>query len=1307
MRMFGRKKFSTQVLCSIQILWLSPLALVLLAVFSGELYGAHCPPDSIEDCRAAVEQGATNPLVPLAGAVAGALAPLVLGRRPKTIPKGGTSVSPTWDPWVYMGGPGDNPYTSFDGGRGPGRCSRFGLPNYWVNTATLGLVVQDTVFVCQGLGPAIKLQLSYNSGLGKTGMFGANWTFAYESIIRQSGDTIYLWKGSGQRLHYRLNASTSASQSGTAQEATAQNSNTGRLFDHGQYWLFLEKHTHLTYRYEKSAEVGVSRLTSITDPNGNSVRISYNDNGAMSAITDATGRSILFSYDNQKRCTSCAVPTGRTAKFSYDGQGNLIQAVDLQGVITEYQYDAEHSLTRMIVGGSRKTTTFIYQDGVSAQEKRIVDVTDAGGNTTLYEMIAVDPRQVQVIDPEGRLTVYDSTPEGFTKKITDPLGNAVEFGYANGLRVSMRNKNGQSARMEYDTKGNLTRVTDPLGNMSSLAYDANDNLISSTTPLGETTRYTYDDRSQLTRVTSPLGNALSFHYDAKGQVDVVTDANGQKSHFGYDLFGNLTAITNPVGDTIRIAYDATGLTMTSMTDARGNTAQYTFDDNARLTQVTHSDGATRTQVYDCCAGIATIDENGNKTEFVRGHLLQVEQLLDPMGKRAGYNYDRSGRLIEMWDALDRRWLLTYDDAGRVIQVTDPLQQMLKMDYDPEGNLLTLEDERAKQTHCTFDTRNLPTQLIDPLGQANRISWDALKRVQTLVNARGGKISFAYDSDGRLTAKSYEGVEVAAFQYDANGRLTSMRDSTGETAYIHDAAGRVTSVRYPDGWELSLSYDAAGNISTITYPNGLVVTYSYDTRNRIARATWGKHAITFRYDVVSNLLSESRSNGTESTYRYNANRQVTEITHRSGTDRFASMMYRRDVVGNIIEESAVLPIVPELSDIAVTSTYNDANQIVTRGSDAYTYDADGNLTSISGGKWHAVYDADNRPVEIRRNAQATRYTYDGLGQRRKVTSGVSVRNSYYDSLGRLLFETDASGRITVCYVYCGATLVARANPNQESHFYHFDKTGSTVALTGTNGQVSTAYAYSPFGAVVKTSGPADDNPFTYGGQYGVMDEGQGLFFMQNRYYDAHTGRFLQKDPIGFAGDINLYAYVGNNPVNYLDPSGLFGWGYVYQALRRFSGQTKEMAELAGKMLDTLTGAGLTMAGAELIPAPIMNSKVGYALDYLQLSGGRAAVYLSKHLVEVAVTTGTNVAAVTVLGGLLAAAGGIEIGHALHSTYARARGRALGADIADLGWDFYEYMFTGPGRSRRLFPPLSPESSEQPVAVDCAGPYLGYQ
>ena len=137
----------------------------------------------------------------------------------------------------------------------------------------------------------------------------------------------------------------------------------------------------------------------------------------------------------------------------------------------------------------------------------------------------------------------------------------------------------------------------------------------------------------------------------------------------------------------------------------------------------------------------------------------------------------------------------------------------------------------------------------------------------------------------------------------------------------------------------------------------------------------------------------------------------------------------------------------------------------------------------------------------------------------------------------MFETDEGGRIKVYYVYCGAALVARVRPTQTTDFYHFDKTGNTLALTGADGRISAAYAYSPFGAVVKKSRADDDNPFTYVGEYGVIDEGDGLFFMKNRYYDAHTGRFVQKDPIGFIGGTNLYAYVGNNTINHIDPEGL--------------------------------------------------------------------------------------------------------------------------------------------------------------------------
>ena len=114
-------------------------------------------------------------------------------------------------------------------------------------------------------------------------------------------------------------------------------------------------------------------------------------------------------------------------------------------------------------------------------------------------------------------------------------------------------------------------------------------------------------------------------------------------------------------------------------------------------------------------------------------------------------------------------------------------------------------------------------------------------------------------------------------------------------------------------------------------------------------------------------------------------------------------------------------------------------------------------------------------------------------------------------------------------------MAKVTPENAYYFYHYDGLGSTVAITDSNGDVVNTYAYSPYGLVGGQE--TIPNPFKYVGRFGVMDEGNGLYFMRARYYDPEVGRFINKDPIGFLGGLNLYAYVGNNALNLVDPLGL--------------------------------------------------------------------------------------------------------------------------------------------------------------------------
>ncbi|MEW5950236.1 MAG: RHS repeat-associated core domain-containing protein [Thermodesulfobacteriota bacterium] len=157
-------------------------------------------------------------------------------------------------------------------------------------------------------------------------------------------------------------------------------------------------------------------------------------------------------------------------------------------------------------------------------------------------------------------------------------------------------------------------------------------------------------------------------------------------------------------------------------------------------------------------------------------------------------------------------------------------------------------------------------------------------------------------------------------------------------------------------------------------------------------------------------------------------------------------------------------------------------------------------------------------------------------------------SQLDIAGNLLAEADGSNNITRYYIH-GLGLVAMVTPSDEVYCYYYNATGSTVAMTDSSQTMVNKYAYDPFGKVTNQE-EAIPQPFKFVGQYGVMTEPNGFCYMRARYYDPNVGRFISEDPIGFeGGDVNLYAYVGNNPVVLIDPLGE-DWLY-YQTSGRLS------------------------------------------------------------------------------------------------------------------------------------------------------------
>jgi len=181
--------------------------------------------------------------------------------------------------------------------------------------------------------------------------------------------------------------------------------------------------------------------------------------------------------------------------------------------------------------------------------------------------------------------------------------------------------------------------------------------------------------------------------------------------------------------------------------------------------------------------------------------------------------------------------------------------------------------------------------------------------------------------------------------------------------------------------------------------------------------------------------------------------------------------------------------------------------------------------------------DNMLTQVVSGSNTYSYTYDGLGNRvAKVENSTTTRYVVEPRSSTMLAETDASGNVTAYYVY-GLGLISKITPSDEAYYYHYDGLGSIVAMTDSDANIVNKYAYDAYGKVVSQV-EAVSNPFKYVGLFGVMDEGNGLLHMRARYYDTEMRRFINKDPIGFlGGDLNLYAYVVNNPVRYVDPWGL--------------------------------------------------------------------------------------------------------------------------------------------------------------------------
>ena len=688
--------------------------------------------------------------------------------------------------------------------------------------------------------------------------------------------------------------------------------------------------------------------------------------------------------------------------------------------------------------------------------------------------------------------------------------------------------------------------------------------------------------------------------DADSEVDTAADGTVTSSQYGPDpRLG--TAVKLPASLTIKTPSGLTFSTGQSRSAPLSNASDiFSFTSLMDTTSVNGLNytavfaPATKTWTSTTPVGrktVAVVDKLGRPISVQLGNLAPVTFGYDALGhlqnvtsgsgstaRSTQYSYYTSGPsqgyLQSVTDALNRTVSYQYDGAGRVTLETLSDGQQIQFGYDANGNLTSLTppnrpahsfdydgiDETQdytppavsgmtnSATHYTYNLNRQLTQIARPDGQQVNLGYDTGGRLST-VTVPTGTYTYAYSSKGQLQSITAPSTETLGFTWDGFlGTGTAWTGPvTGNVTRTFDNNFRVTGLSV-DGSTVSYGYDNDGLITTA----GAETLKRDATDGMITGTTLGTVTTTETYDPFGEFQTDAASSGTTALYNVIYTRDnVGRITGKTETinDVNHSYVYGYDQQGRLesvtqdgIQTTYGYDTNGNRTTVngAAIASYDDQDRLLGYGSNSYSYTPSGELLTKtdSSGTTNYTYDVLGNLLEVKLpNGTDIQYLTDGQNHRvGKEVNGTLVQGFLYQNRLAPVAELDSSGSVVQRYVYG-----SRANvPDyiiQGSNTYRVmaDQLGSPrLIVDTTTGTVVEEIDYDAWGNVINDTNPGFQ-PFGFTG--GLYDRDTGLIRLGARDYDPSLGRWLQKDPILFAGgETSLYGYAGNDPVNFIDPKG---------------------------------------------------------------------------------------------------------------------------------------------------------------------------
>lgn len=1012
---------------------------------------------------------------------------------------------------------------------GSGGCSLYGRPEYGVNMQSLCLGVNDREFFQAGMGPSVDISRFYNPKY--TGIFGKGWKCTQEIFI--SGSTIQpgfdgpvvITPERGERYFFNYSHSSK-------RFTPSGNRDSLYLEQHKLVWLNREK--SLIYTFDTLDNSGIYYIHEIKDLFDNKISYAYNAPGKISSITDDAGRIISFSYNQEGIVSSFLTPDGRSSSYLYDGNKRLIRSTDLEGMVSEFEYDSLSNISSLTFEG--KKTLFGYQ--TIAGRSFISSLTDPMGNTYTYDLNMWTTFSQNTLNyPDGKKIKYHGDHRGNTIGI-EAEEKTTWYTYDNKGRLTEKKfPLYDKVQYEYNDKDQLIKATYNSQNTETMSYHSSGNLASYTDRMGKTYKYTYNNKNLPVHYINPDNDTTRMSYNDKGKLVTIEKPDGSALNYEYDIFGNITRFSDQQGTILSMAYDITGHFMESLTDASGNMVRYEYDHNKRITGIKKPDNTLLGYEFGCCGQEGITDEYGNITTFARNGLNAITSINLPGGKSIKPEYNSNNYLTSVTNSSGNKYLIRYNENNMPVTLVNYMGDSVRFSYNQNNMINTVTDELGNTTGFEYSNGFLYST-TDAAGKTRSYWRDKNDRIWKINNSRlNSSVSYLYDYRGAVTKKTTSNT-IYDFSYDKGGRLKTEKSGVDSTSYSYDLRGKLIGIKWQNNKQMIYAHDPANNIKSMTYPDGAVITYDYDAAQRIIRMIIGQDSVSFGYDVAGKLIAEKRTNNTNSKRVYDNLGKLTRIEHLSKDTVMIGLDYEYNLGGNISSTTIKFPYQLSFSGTANMNdaSYNNLNQIISENAHSYTYDDDGNLIAIAGiRQLKANYTDENLIDSLYTSAASIKYKYNGLQQAVSITKNGVTRRLYYDLQDKLLFETDLQGQIICKYFYAGNRLTAMADHNGAIYFYHFDKIGSTVALTASTGNIAAAYWYTPFGEKLSQTGNVE-NRFTFIGALNVSDEFNGFYRMGKRVYNPYLGRFMQRDPKGMVDGTNLYAYALNNPLVHIDPEG---------------------------------------------------------------------------------------------------------------------------------------------------------------------------